>query len=169
MTTNSLLMAIAAGIISAVVFASAATGPMLLRVVLFFLTPLSLYLVGLGLGPASAVVAAIVGTLAILALTSPVFSLVFAISAALPAATTSRLALLGRQRDGAAQWYPIGRIVTAAALFVGLFAMLSLLLTGSDTETVTKIMSRPAPAPKRYSPHAAACASFTAVTGTCKT
>ncbi len=50
MPTNVFLLALAAGIISAIVFASATTGAMLLRVVLFLLTPLSLYLAGLGLG-----------------------------------------------------------------------------------------------------------------------
>jgi hypothetical protein len=50
MPTNVFILAIAAGVVSAVVFASATTGAMLLRVVLFLLTPLSLYLAGLGLG-----------------------------------------------------------------------------------------------------------------------
>ena len=140
MTTNSLLMAIVAGLISAVVFASATTGPLLLRFVLFFLTPLSLYLAGLGLGPAAAMIAALVATLTILALTNPVAGLVFAVSAGVPAAMTTRLALLGRQHDGAAQWYPIGRIVLAAALFGGLFAALALLQLGGGTEALTKAL-----------------------------
>ena len=145
MTTNALLMAIAAGIISAVVFASATTGPLPLRFVLFFLTPLPLYLAGLGLGPQAAAVSAIVATLTILALTNPVAALVFVVSTGLPAVLTTRFALLGREREGAdtakdMEWYPIGRIVTAAALFAGVFASLGLLVMGGDTAALTKAM-----------------------------
>ncbi|MEQ1670312.1 MAG: DUF2232 domain-containing protein, partial [Hyphomicrobium sp.] len=142
MTTNQLLMAIAAGVIAAVVFASATTGAVLLRFVLFFLTPLSLYLAGLGLGPVAAGIAAIVATLTILALTNPVAAIVFAISAGLPAVVTTRLALLGRQDDSGAtvEWYPIGRIVFAAALFGGLFAGLALSLMGGDMDAMAKTM-----------------------------
>ena len=143
MTTNALLMAIAAGLISAVVFASATTGPLPLRFVLFFLTPLSLYLAGLGLGPQAAAVAVIVATLTILALTNPVAALVFVVSTGLPAVLTTRFALLGREREdsgGVMEWYPIGRIVMAAALFAGVFASLGLLVMGGDTAALTKAM-----------------------------
>jgi hypothetical protein len=144
MPTNTLLLAIAAGIISAVVFASATTGPMLLRFVLFFLTPITLYLAGLGLGPAAAAIAVIIATLIILALTNPIAALVFAVSAAMPAAMTTRLALLGRKAEDSPgtpmEWYPLGRIIAAAAFFAGLFAALALTLMGGDTEALTKAM-----------------------------
>lgn len=141
MTINQLLLAIAAGLISAVVFASATTGAMVLRFVLFFLTPISLYLAGLGIGPAAAAVAAITATLTILALTNPVAALVYAVSAAMPAVITTRLALLGRD-DGAAgfEWYPVGRIVAAAAIFGGMFAGLALILMGGSTDDLAKAM-----------------------------
>ena len=144
MPTNTLLLAIAAGIISAVVFASATTGPMLLRFVLFFLTPITLYLAGLGLGPAAAAIAVIVATLVILLLTNPVAALVFAVSAGMPAAMTTRLALLGRTSDDGPnapmEWYPLGRIIAAAAFFAGLFAALALTLMGGDPAALTKAM-----------------------------
>ena len=117
MTTNQLTLAIAAGLISAVVFASATTGPMILRFVLFFLTPLSLYLAGLGIGPRGAAIAAFSATVTILFLTNPLAALVFAVSAGAPAVIATRLTLLGRplnDEDGAPlEWYPIGRIVLA--------------------------------------------------------
>lgn len=141
MTTNQILLAIAAGLIAAIVFASATTGAMLLRFVLFFLTPLSLYLAGLGIGPAAASIAAIVATLTILLLTNPVAALVFAISAGAPAVISTRLALLGRQHDGGQmEWYPVGRIVATAAVFGGIFAALALLLMGGDTGALSKAM-----------------------------
>jgi hypothetical protein len=54
-----LLIALGAGLISAVVFASATTGPLLMRMVLFLLTALPLFLAGLGLGPRAAAVAGV--------------------------------------------------------------------------------------------------------------
>lgn len=141
MTTNQFLLAIAAGLIAAVVFASATTGPMLIRFVLFFLTPLSLYLAGLGISPAASAIAASVATLAILLLTNPVAALVFAVSAGIPAAYTTRLALLGRQENGTVvEWYPVGRILLAAALFAGLFAGLAIAMLGADMDGLTKAM-----------------------------
>ena len=144
MPTNTLLLAIAAGIISAVVFASATTGPMLLRFVLFFLSPITLYLAGLGLGPAAAAIAVIVATLIILLLTNPVAALVFTVFAGMPAAMTTRLALLGRKSDDGpsapVEWYPLGRIIAAVAFFAGLFAALALTLMGGDTAALTKAM-----------------------------
>jgi Predicted membrane protein (DUF2232) len=140
MTTNTFLLAIAAGLIAAVVFASATTGALPLRFVLFFLTPISLYLAGLGLGPAAAAVAAVAATAVILAMTNPVAALVFAVCVGLPAALTTRLALLGRDDNGTMEWYPIGRIVATAAIFGGLFAAIAMLVMGGETETLTKAM-----------------------------
>ncbi len=140
MTTHSLLLALAAGIISAVVFASATTGFMLLRLVLFFLTPLSLYLAGLGLGPMPAAIAAITATGAVMAMSNPVTAMVYALSTGIPAVMISRLALLSRTEGDVQHWYPVGRIVMAAAAFGGFFAALVMILMGADVETLTKAM-----------------------------
>lgn len=140
MPANTLLLAIAAGLISAVVFASATTGPMLARFVLFFLTPLSLYLAGLGLGASAAAIAVVVATTTILALTSPLTAFVYALSTGVPAVVTTRLALMSRTDGETSAWYPIGRIVAAAAIFAGVLAALVMLLLGGDTETLTKAL-----------------------------
>lgn len=144
MTTNQLFLAIAAGLISAVVFASATTGPMLLRFVLFFLTPLSLYLAGLGIGPQGAAIAAFTATITILFLTNPLAALVFAASAGAPAVIATRLSMLGRpmgeEPDAPLEWYPIGRVVLMSALFGGLFAMLALIIMGGDLDALGKAM-----------------------------
>lgn len=144
MTTNQLFLAIAAGLISAVVFASATTGPMILRFVLFFLTPLSLYLAGLGIGPQGAAIAAFTATITILFLTNPVAALVFAVSAGAPAVIATRLTLLGRpmnDEEGAPlEWYPIGRVVLAAAIFGGIFSTLAIMIMGGDVDALGKAM-----------------------------
>lgn len=132
-----LLIALAAGLVSAVVFASATTGPLLMRMVLFLLTPLALFLAGLGLGPLAAVVAGVGGTLLVLVAGTPLAALVFATSQAIPVAVLTYLAFLHRQSaDGVTEWYPLGRIVVAAALISGAFSALTLLLMGGDIDTL---------------------------------
>jgi hypothetical protein len=142
MPTNVFLLALAAGLISAVVFASATTGALLLRVVLFFLTPLSLYLAGLGLGTVAAAIAAIAATATVLLMANPLAAEVYAISTALPAVVVTRLALLSREQGEAREWYPIGRIVVIAAVFAGIFAMIALVLMGGDVDTLTKMLRK---------------------------
>lgn len=140
MPTNVLILAIGAGLISAVVFASATTGAFLLRIILFLLTPLSLYLTGLGLGPIAAAIAAITASACVLLIANPLAAEVYAVSTALPAVLCSRLALLSREVDGEREWYPIGRIVVVAAAFSGAFAILAMVLMGGDVDTLTKLL-----------------------------
>jgi hypothetical protein len=140
MPTNVFILAIAAGLISAVVFASATTGAMMLRVILFLLTPLSLYLAGLGLGVVASAIAAITATTAVMLIANPLAAEVYAISTAIPAVICTRLALMSRGTEEEREWYPIGRIVVTAGLFAGLFAMLALIVMGGDVETLTKML-----------------------------
>jgi hypothetical protein len=140
MPINAFLLAVAAGIISAIVFASATTGAILLRLVLFLLTPLSLYLAGLGLGTIATAIAAATATAIVLLMANPLAAEVYAISTALPAVVCTRLAVLSRDSDGTREWYPIGRIVVVAAIFAGLFAVLALILMGGDVDALTKLL-----------------------------
>jgi hypothetical protein len=140
MQSKAFILALAAGFISAIVFASATTGAFLLRIILFLLTPLPLYLTGLGLGPIAAGIAAITATAAVLLIANPLAAEVYAISTAVPAVVCTRLALLSREEDGEREWYPIGRIAVAAAVFSAIFAMLALMLMGGDMETLTKLL-----------------------------
>jgi hypothetical protein len=140
MPTNVFLLAIAAGVISAVVFGSATTGAMMLRVILFLLTPLSLYLAGLGLGVVAAAIAAITATTVVMLMAGPLTAEVYAISTAIPAFICTRFTLMSRGSDEDREWYPIGRIVVIAALFAGLFAMLALIMMGGDIDTLTKLL-----------------------------
>ena len=140
MPMNTILLALAAGLISAIVFVSATTGPMLVKFVLFFLTPLTLYLAGLGLGPTGAAIAALSGSAIILLISNPVAAMLYGVSAGLPAFVTTRLALLGRDDNGHMEWFPIGRIVMTAALIGAAFATFGLLMMGNDLETLSKTM-----------------------------
>jgi hypothetical protein len=132
-----LLIALGAGLVSAVVFASATTGPLLMRMVLFLLTSLPLFMAGLALGPTATALAGFVGIMLVLAAGSGVAALIFAVSQAIPALVLVYLASLNRQpADGPVEWYPPGRLVVAAALLAGGFATLTLILLGGDIETL---------------------------------
>ena len=130
-------IAVAAGLVSAVVFASATTGPLLMRMVLFLLTPLALFLAGLGLGPVAAAVAALAGTFLVATVGGATVALYFAAGSALPAVILIYLAQLNRREvDGSVEWYPAGRLVIAAALLAGIFSMLMIFLLGGDVEVL---------------------------------
>lgn len=140
MTVNTILLSIAAGVIAAVVFVSAATGGIFLRVLLFFLTPFTLYLAGLGFGPSGALIASATATLLIFGLGSSLIAFVFAASSALPAIITTRLALLARGDGDTREWYPAGRIVAVAAIFGGGLAAFIIFSLGGNLDTLTKTL-----------------------------
>jgi len=136
-----LLIALGAGLISAVVFASAATGPLLMRMVLFLLTALPLFLAGLGLGPFAALMAGVTGTAFMLVAGSPMAAVVFAASQAIPVIVLVHLASLNRQApNGVVEWYPAGRLIIAAALLSGALSALTLVLLGGDMETLRSMV-----------------------------
>ncbi|MEI9902280.1 MAG: hypothetical protein WDN31_21815 [Hyphomicrobium sp.] len=117
------LIAIGAGLVSAVVFVSAASGPLVMGMLLFVLAPLALLLAGLALGPTAAAVAGLTGILLVALAGSAFGALAFAVGQAVPAFVLVYLASLNRQGpDGETEWYPAGRLVIAAALMGGVFA-----------------------------------------------
>lgn len=139
---NQILIAIGLGLVSAVVFASATTGPVLMRYVLFLLTSLPVFLAGLGWGWRFAALAGLasVGMVALGA--GPLVAGIYALTQILPAIVLCYLALLSRpyQPDGSetvtTEWYPPGRLVLWAAVMAGALTLLVLLLMGQDFETL---------------------------------
>lgn len=138
MTPQSILLGVGAGLISATVFASATTGPLLSRLVLFLLTPFSLYLAGLGLGFVPVLAGAAAATALILVMSNPMTAFTYAIAEALPAVALTRLALLSHGEGEDRQWYPVGRIVIASALIAGALAFFFLAAQGADTDALVK-------------------------------
>jgi Predicted membrane protein (DUF2232) len=137
----SLLIGAGSGLVSAALFASAATATALAGV-LFYLAPLPLCLAGLGWGGMAALLSALTGTVVIAAALGPATAAVFAVSVAAPTALLTYLALLSRpvvaqqgQHVAALEWYPPGRIVGWAALMAGLLAGLLVLFLGYDQES----------------------------------
>ena len=139
-----LLIGAGSGLVSAALFASAATATALAGV-LFYLAPLPLCLAGLGWGGMAALFSALAGTVVIAASLGPATATIFALSIAAPTALLSHLALLSRpapspqgQAMNAVEWYPAGRIVGWAALIAGALAGILVLILGYDQDLVPR-------------------------------
>jgi hypothetical protein len=138
----ALLIGLGAGLVSAVLFASASTGTILGLFVLFLLSPLPVAIVGLGWGWTIATAAAAAGAALITIAGTPRAAILYVLALGLPTVILVYLTLLNRTvptapDDGTQSgivWYPLGRIVTAAALWAGSLGALALLATASDFE-----------------------------------
>lgn len=138
-------LALAAGLLSALMFLSLAKG-IALGAVLSYAAPLPLIMAGLALGMRALVAAGLAGLVAVAAVAGGFSALPFAVAAALPALVVTNRALLWRQADdGPVQWYPPG-LVLAWLTAAGLVLMLcgSALLAGSPDGiegSVTKLLA----------------------------
>jgi len=136
-----LLIGAGAGLVSAALFASAATAGVLAGIP-FYLSPLPLCLAGLGWGRSAVLVAALSGTVVIAVALGPVLALGFGLTFALPIATLIHLLLMARplttpegEATEAVEWYPASRLVGWAAVMAGVLAGVLVLALGPDYET----------------------------------
>jgi hypothetical protein len=149
-----LLIALAAGCASALMFASIVSGA-LVSLLLFYLAPLPLMVAALGWGPLTATIGGIAAASGLGAIFGLPYCIAFCIMVALPAWWLGHLALLGRplatsaaSGDGAApavpdlEWYPVGRMLLWIAGFAALTTMAALLTIGTDTATIVGAMHR---------------------------
>ena len=141
----NLLIGLGAGLVSAMLFASASTGTVLGLFVLFFLSPMPVAIAGLGWGWRAAAAAAFAAPIAIATLGTPRGAIFHVLAIGAPTAILSYLALLNREvvtSDGAiaSEWYPTGRIVAVAALIAGTLAAIGLLSTASDVDGLREQM-----------------------------
>jgi hypothetical protein len=148
------LIALAAGSASALMFASIISGA-LFSLVLFYLAPLPLMVAGLGWGPLGATIGGIAAAIGLGAIFGLPYCLAFVLTVALPAWWLGHLALLGRPvatapsaGNGAAapapvlEWYPVGRILLWTAGFAALTTMAALFTLGGDAATITAALRR---------------------------
>src|SRR5258705_11730283 len=118
--TAIVLIGLAAGCASALMFASIISGA-LISLLLFYLAPLPLMVAALGWGPIAATIGGIVAASGLGAIFGLPYCIAFVITAALPAWWLGHLALLGRPVTNAAspgngaapvapvmEWYPVG-------------------------------------------------------------
>jgi hypothetical protein len=140
----ALLIALAAGAASALMFASTISGALFSLVLLYF-APLPLMVIALGWGWIAALVAGTVASIGLGLFFGPAFMLAYGLSVAVPSIWLGHLALLARTAPGAAatappsglEWYPIGRLLMWIALLSCAVVTGSLLSLGSDTETIS--------------------------------
>ena len=148
------LIAIAAGCASALMFASIVSGA-LISLLLFYLAPLPLMVAALGWGPLCATIGGISAAAVLGAIFGLPYCIAFVITVALPAWWLGHLALLGRpvspgvaSSNGAApvapviEWYPVGRILLWIAGFAALTTMAALFTLGSDAATISDALKR---------------------------
>jgi Predicted membrane protein (DUF2232) len=148
-----LVIALAAGSASALMFASIVSGA-LISLVLFYLAPLPLMVAALGWGPLAATIGGITAASGLGLIFGLSYCIAFAITVALPAWWLGHLSLLGRPVPNAAsgngaapaapalEWYPVGRILLWIAGFAILTTIAALLTLGSDAEAITGALRR---------------------------
>lgn len=163
-----LLIGLGSGLVSGLILASAGGGSLPGLIVLFFLSPLPIAITGLCWGWLPALVAALSAG-AVLALgIAPQTGITHLLAIGLPISALTYLTLLHRDRPQAApnaypqsnarrtyEWYPIGRVLTVAALLGGVLAALSLLSIGTtraeleaEIRQIAERMFQSAPLPK---------------------
>jgi hypothetical protein len=148
------LIAIAAGSASALMFASIVSGA-LISLLLFYLAPLPLMVAALGWGPLSATVGGVFAATGLGAIFGLPYCIAFAVTIALPAWWLGHLALLGRPMangvspgEGTSpvapdlEWYPVGRILLWISGFAALTTMAALLTLGTDAAAITGALRR---------------------------
>ena len=147
------LIGLAAGCASALMFASIISGA-LISLLLFYLAPLPLMVAALGWGPIAATIGGIAAASGLGVMFGLPYCIAFVVTVALPAWWLGHLALLGRalpnagSGNGAApaapvlEWYPVGRILLWIAGFAILTTVAAMLTLGTDAETITGSLRR---------------------------
>ncbi len=140
------LIAVAAGSASALMFASIVSG-VLISLVLLYFAPLPLMVAALAWGPLCATIGGIAAAIGLGVTFGLPICVAFALTIALPAWRLGHLALLGRPlvahapaaNDAeAVEWYPVGRILLWIVAFATAMTMAALLALGSDGPTITE-------------------------------
>jgi hypothetical protein len=156
------LIAIAAGCASALMFASVISGA-LISLLLLYLAPLPLMVAAMGWGSLCATIGGIAAAIGLGAIFGVPYCIAFAMIVALPAWWLGHLALLGRPHHNAQnatppnitpsggsataeppalEWYPVGRILLWTAGFAIVTTIATLLTLGADAAAITSALQR---------------------------
>lgn len=140
-----ILVGIGAGMASALLFASLASGSFF-ALLLFYLSPLPILIAGIGWSYWAGMVAALCAAGALGLVFGSLFFLTFFVAIGLPAWWLSYLALLARRVEGAAagglEWYPIGRLLLWAAVIGALSVVVAIPYFGVDAESFHENLRR---------------------------
>jgi len=128
-----LLLATGAGFASVLLSISVTSGS-LLGLPLAYLAPLPLFLIGLNLGYTAAGLAAVVGSITLTVVLSPVMGAVYFASTGLAPFLLCRQALLWREdASGQTTWHPVGRLLVWLAGLTAVFFIAALVYyAGAD-------------------------------------
>ena len=143
----TVLIALAGGCASALMFASISSGAPS-SLLLLYLAPLPLMVTALGWGPLSATIASAAASFALAAIFGIPYGIGYVIGVALPSWWLGHLALFGRpvtsSGNGAEaphiEWYPVGRILVWIAGFASLTTFCKLLMLGTDATAILDAM-----------------------------
>jgi hypothetical protein len=147
---TGILISLAAGLASAMMFASIASGA-LISLLLFYLAPLPLMMAALGWGSMAAAIGGIVAALGVGATFGLAYMMAFAVTVAIPAWWLGHLSLLARTVPGdpqspanplALDWYPVGRILVWIAVFASLTTIGAMLTLGADSAAISDALRR---------------------------
>ena len=138
------LIGIGSGLAAALLFYSAGRGSPLFSAILLLLTPLPALLAGLGWGWLPAAAGAVAGSAMMAATAGPRQAVGYFLALGLPAAVTAYLAYLSRPSPAdanAREWYPVGRLLAALAIYGGALPVLILPLIGGTYDILRGPMS----------------------------
>lgn len=135
---TGILIGIGSGLASAVLAYSAVRGNVLLKLVLFILTPLPVLIVAFGWGVIATVAGALAGAVIMTIAGGPALGLTFLLVLGIPAMLVAWLADLGRPSvDGlTTDWFPAGGILAAFATYGGLIPVFFLPFVGGTYTTM---------------------------------
>ena len=139
----TLLIALAAGAASALMFASTISGALLSLLLLYF-APLPLMVAALGWGWLAGLIASAAASIGLGASLGLEFMLAYILSVALPSVWLAHLGLLARPSPAAAapaqpaalEWYPLSRLLLWVALLSSAIVAASLLSLGFNAEAI---------------------------------
>lgn len=133
---QTLLIALGAGAASALLVAAVATGSAL-SVPLFYLAPLPVLIVGLGWSQMAALIAASAAAVGLGVLFGVELLVAYVAGVGLPAYVLAYLTLMARPNatSGELEWFPVGRLVLAAAILGSLAVAALIPLVAGDVET----------------------------------
>jgi hypothetical protein len=131
---QTILVGLGAGIASALLFIALASGSGL-ALALFYFAPLPVMLAGLGWNHFAALLATLTAAGGIGIGAGFWFAIAYLAGIGVPAYTLIYLAMLARPSAGGMEWFPPGRIVTAAAVLATIAMALTVPVFGTDIDS----------------------------------
>ncbi|PRD45897.1 DUF2232 domain-containing protein [Phyllobacterium phragmitis] len=135
-----ILAGLAAALMSAGVIAQSGVA-----MLLYFLTPLPIFIAALGWGTAASLISAIVASIAVALVAAPMAALLVALTSIVPAATGAYLAGLARPADemggpsDTLVWYPLSDIIFRLALMVAASFIIIGIIIGFGEELAREV------------------------------